>query len=114
MTQRTNRSRKPAKKTILGQPSWRMATTNVEAFVTEIGGQLGPVTFDRRRRRIQPLSVAPWATEKLDRSTPPIIKVLRGDFFCLPFGGNSTPYHGERHPIHGETANKKWTFVRYD
>ena len=35
------------KKTILGQPSWRVASKNVEAYVTEIGGQLAPVTFDR-------------------------------------------------------------------
>ena len=99
------------KKTVLSQPSWRIATPNVEAYVTETGGMIGPVTFDRRRKKIQPLSVAPWATEKLDRSTPPIIKALRGDFFCMPFGGNATPYRGERHPIHGETANGKWKLV---
>src|SRR6185437_14764298 len=23
---------------------------------------------------------------------------------------NSTPWRGERHPVHGETANSKWTF----
>ena len=76
--------------------------------MTEQGGHLGPVTFDRRNRRIRPYSVAPWATEKLDPSTPEIIKVLRGDFFCMPFGGNMSPYRGERHPVHGETANARW------
>jgi hypothetical protein len=69
---------------------------------------LGPVTFDRQGRKIQPYSVAPWAEEPVDRSLPPIIRVLRGDFFCLPFGGNATPYRGERHPVHGETANARW------
>ncbi len=97
-----------AKKTVLKQPSWRLASRDVEAFVTEQGGHLGPVTFDRRNRRIRPYSVAPWATEKLDPSTPEIIKVLRGDFFCMPFGGNMSPYRGERHPVHGETANARW------
>src|SRR2546421_13035183 len=99
------------KKTVLGQPSWRVATPNVEAYVTETGGMIGPVTFDRKRRKIQPLSVAPWASEKLDRSTPPIIKALRGDFFCMPFGGNATPFRSEKHPIHGETANGKWKLI---
>ena len=72
------------------------------AFVTRIGGHLGPVTFDRRGRKIMPLSVAPWAAERLDLATPPIIRALRGDFFCMPFGGNATPFRGrgsiERHP----------------
>src|SRR5439155_1832021 len=97
-------------KTILGQPSWRVASKRVEAFVTRTGGQMAPVVFDRRGRKIAPFSVAPWASEKLDRTTPPIIRALRGDFFCMPFGGNATPWRGEKHPIHGETANQPWTF----
>ena len=99
---------------VLGQPSWPIRTRRVEAFVTETGGHLGPVVFDRRGRKIEPLSVAPWALEKLDASVPAILRVLRGDFFCLPFGGNNTPYRGERHPIHGETANSRWTFESLD
>jgi|CZKM01.1.fsa_nt_gi hypothetical protein len=95
---------------ICGQPSWRLASTVVEAFVTEMGGQLGPVTFDRKGRKLQPYSVAPWAEEQTDPSLPPIIKALRGDFFCLPFGGNATPFGGEKHPVHGETANARWQF----
>jgi hypothetical protein len=35
---------------------------------------------------------------------------LRGDFFCLPFGGNGEVYRGESHPPHGETAGSPWTF----
>lgn len=90
------------------QPSWRLASDAVEAYVTETGGHLGPVTFDRQNRKLQPYSVAPWVEEKLDPTLPPIIKVLRGDFFCMPFGGNAAPYHGEHHPVHGETANARW------
>jgi cobalt/nickel transport system permease protein len=37
-----------------------------------------------------------------------VLRVLRGDFFCLPFGGNATAWHGEKHPLHGETANREW------
>jgi hypothetical protein len=69
------------------------------------------VTFDRRARKIRPYSVAPWGEERIDPSIPPIVRVLRGDFFCMPFGGNATPYRGERHPVHGETANATWKFV---
>jgi hypothetical protein len=95
---------------IHGQPSWRVASSQVEAFVTEMGGQLGPVTFDRKGRKLQPYSVAPWAEERLDPSQPPIIKALRGDFFCMPFGGNASQFGRERHPVHGETANARWQF----
>ncbi|MCU0771698.1 MAG: hypothetical protein MUE94_08030 [Verrucomicrobia bacterium] len=91
-----------------GQPSWRVANSEVEAFVTETGGHIGPVTFKLGEKKIQPFSIAPWAQEQVDPSLPPILKVLRGDFFCLPFGGNATQFKDEQHPVHGETANAKW------
>jgi hypothetical protein len=94
---------------IAGQPSWRIASADVEAHVTELGGHLAPVIYDRRGKRIAPFALAPWAGEPPDPSLPPILQVLRGDFFCLPFGGNETPFRGEKHPVHGETANARWT-----
>jgi len=99
-----------AKQMVYGQPSWRLASNEVEAFVTEMGGHLGPVTFERKGRKIRPYSVAPWAEETLDPSLPPVLQVLRGDFFCLPFGGNAKTFRGEKHPVHGETANVRWHF----
>jgi hypothetical protein len=39
-----------------------------------------------------------------------MLRALRGDFFCMPFGGNDKPYKGEQHPPHGETANGTWVF----
>jgi len=101
---------KPIQRIIRGQLSWRLASADVEAFVTQMGGHLGPVTFDCRGRRIQPLAVAPWAEEELPADLPPILRALRGDFFCLPFGGNAKPFEDEQHPLHGETANAVWTF----
>ncbi len=92
------------------EPSWRIASSTVEAFVTRRGGQLAPVTFDRHDRAIQPFAIAPWIGERNLPDMPPILQVLRGDFFCLPFGGNARPYRGEQHPPHGETANADWTF----
>jgi hypothetical protein len=99
-----------AKTTVCGQPSWRIASSEVEAFVTETGGHLGPVTFERQGRKIRPYSVSPWGQESFKPPLPPILQILRGDFFCLPFGGNTTPYRGEKHPVHGETANARWRF----
>src|SRR5690349_17412766 len=95
-------------KKIFGQPSWRFASQTVEAFLTERGGHLGPVTFKVDGKKISPFSVAPWWNEKLDKRLPAIIRVLRGDFFCMPFGGNETPFGKEQHPVHGDPANLKW------
>jgi len=105
MSQSMNRA---TLRTKFGQPSWRISNATVEAFVTQTGGQVGPITFRLGRETIQPYAVAPWAEERALKSLPWMLKVLRGDFFCLPFGGNSTPFRGELHPPHGETANNPW------
>lgn len=98
-----------ALRTVYGQPSWRLANDAVEAFVTETGGHLGPVAFRLGERTVQPYHVAPWAEEPTD-DLPPMLRALRGDFFCLPFGGGDAPFEGEQHPPHGETANATWSF----
>ena len=41
----------------------------------------------------------------------PVLVPLRGDFFCLPFGGNSDALDGEKHPPHGEVVGSPWTYV---
>lgn len=97
-----------ALQTVHGQPSWRLANERVEAFVTETGAHLGPVSFGLGDRTVRPYHVAPWAEEDT-ADLPPMLQALRGDFFCLPFGGGE-PFRGEAHPPHGETANADWTF----
>ena len=108
------KTKKPGLRNVAGHPSWRLRSSDVEAFITQQGGQMAPLTFEHRGRKLQPLSVAPWWREKLPPDTPPVVKILRGDFFCLPFGGNETPYGRERHPIHGETANARWKLEALD
>ncbi|MBI4025363.1 MAG: hypothetical protein HY360_10320 [Verrucomicrobia bacterium] len=96
---------------VSGQPSWRLRSDRVQMTVTRLGGHIAPVVFDRKRRRIQPFHVSPFSLEKTERGLAPILKVLRGDFFCLPFGGNVKPFRGERHSIHGEPCNRCWDHV---
>lgn len=93
-----------------GQPSWRIASDYVEAYVTELGGQMAPVTYDLGWRKIQPYAIAPWA-EDPPMDADPILQVLRGDFFCMPFGLGAKAYEGEIHPLHGEPANERWTLM---
>ncbi len=93
--------------TILGQKSFGIASDKVEAWITETGGQVAPVTFHLPHGDVEPFSITPWAEES--HEIAPILQVLRGDFFCMPFGGNNLPYGHEQYPIHGETANGNWT-----
>ncbi len=98
---------------IHGQPSWRFRSDRVEAAITRQGGHLAPVRFRLPHGVVEPFSVAPWAGEKLPKKIPPLLRSLRGDFFCAPFGGNESVYRGERHPPHGETANASWKFKSF-
>ena len=97
---------------MLGQPSWSFGTGLVRATLTRRGGHLAPVTFTLKSgQTVQPFAVAPWALRKLPREFPELLRSLRGDFFCCPFGANGVPWRGERHPPHGETANRTWRLV---
>jgi hypothetical protein len=103
---------RPRLETVLGQPSWSFGSSLVRATLTRRGGHLAPVTFTLPSgQTVQPFAVAPWAERKLPPGTPDLLRALRGDFFCCPFGGNGTPWRGEHHPPHGETANGNWTLV---
>jgi hypothetical protein len=93
---------------IQGQDSWALRTKNVEAAVTCQAGHLAPVRFRLGRRWVEPFEIAPWAEEELAAGTPQVLRVMRGDFFCMPFGGNQSVWRGEKHPPHGETANACW------
>ncbi len=101
---------KPTVKTIDSQPSWIIRTPQVELAVTQLGGHLAPVTFCRDTARpVQPYWISPWQND--GRKIPvPVLVPLRGDFFCLPFGGNGTPFRGQKHTVHGETATARWSF----
>lgn len=97
--------------TIEAQPSWKLATESTELAVTRLGGMMAPVTFFRDTAKpVRPYHLAPWLGEKA-KHDPPLLGALRGDWFCLPFGGNGAPFQGEKHPPHGEAANGEWRHV---
>lgn len=98
-------------RTIHQQPSFVMATKQVELAVTEIGGHMSPVTFFRDSDKpVQPYYISPWQDEKPTAMPAPVLVPLRGDFFCMPFGGNSDAVGGEKHPPHGEIVGSKWKY----
>lgn len=83
---------------------------NVTFNMTKAGGQLGPVRFRVGRRIVEPFHSAPWCDTAEAKKLIPLLRELRGDFFCAPFGAGPG-WRGEVHPPHGETANADWTVV---
>lgn len=88
--------------TIHGAPSYSLSSDLVSLHITRDGGQIAPVKFILGERTVSPYSLAPWKPGEVDAELPVLLKNLRGDFFCLPFGPQQDS------PPHGETANHAW------
>lgn len=89
---------------IHGEPSHIVKTPEVDFHVTERAGHLAPVTFHLPGRDALPYSLSPWQPSQY-KELPPLLSVLRGDFLCFPFGGQTAG------PPHGEPANHCWSRV---
>jgi len=108
------KAKKPPLRVVEGAPSWSFASDCVEAHLTRDGGHLAPLLFRTPRGVVRPMAIAPWARERLPADIDPLLGVLRGDFFCAPFGGNAEPWRGKKFPTHGETASGRWTSAELD
>ncbi len=94
-------------RTIHGEPSFQLASAELDLHVTARGGQLAPVVFHLAGRDVSPYALAPWEPSEYPE-LPPLLSVLRGDFLCFPFGGQTAG------PPHGETANDVWRQIESD
>jgi hypothetical protein len=91
---------------IHGADSHLLASDVVELAVTAQGGHMAPVGFHLADgRKVMPYALAPWLPDELDAEMPVLLRQLRGDFFCFPFGPQADG------PPHGETANGIWELV---
>ncbi len=88
----------------------QLESDHVRLEVGTKGGFLYPVEFLLEDgRSISPLHCAPWIKETVPEETPPMLRGLRGDFFCAPFGTSDlTP---EETRPHGATANANWKVI---
>jgi hypothetical protein len=93
---------------IHGQEAWVIENGEIELNVSRLGAQMAPVVFDKRGEPFNPYYISPWQGENLPQPCPVLVP-LRGDFFCLPFGGNGAAFRGQQHPPHGETSGEPWT-----
>jgi hypothetical protein len=87
-----------------GENSFHLTTPELDLSVTACAGHMAPVVFHLPGRDVSPYALAPWQPHEYP-DMPPLLSVLRGDFLCLPFGGQ------ENGPPHGDTANAEWTLV---
>ncbi len=94
------------------RPSYTISNEKLKVYVTVEGGHL-TADFFIGGRVINPFFIAPWWKEAPYIEEDKILNVLRGDFFCFPFGGNDEEYNGIKFPIHGETSNNNWLFESY-
>jgi hypothetical protein len=68
---------------------WTLKWAHGEAEVQALGAMLAPVRFDLGGgRSVSPLQVAPWED---DARWPGIMRALRGEWPCLPFGRVDAP-----------------------
>lgn len=91
--------------TIHGAPSYVLRTPEVDLAVTQTAGHLAPVRFYLGTLTAAPYSLSPWTPAQIDQGLPNLLLYLRGDFLCLPFGGQ------ENGPPHGDVANANWSLV---
>jgi hypothetical protein len=86
-----------------GHPSWHLSSEQSDAYVSIQGGMV-TVDYKIANRTISPYYVLPWWDEEGAASLDNLSQLLRGDFFCMPFGADiqddgSILYHGK--PAHG-------------
>ena len=87
--------------------TFALLSDRVSLGVTETAGHLSDVTFIiGDGRSVAPMHTAPWSNEELPPDIPPILRILRGDFFCAPFGASDV-IPGDN-PTHGASANGLW------
>lgn len=98
---------------INGQGCWKIENSSICMHITRMGGHLGPVTFFCEDEFGKVVNISPYFINLWESSYAQIedelLKPLRGDFFCLPFG-NDNRYGDEIHPDHGESATALWHY----
>ena len=97
--------------TEMGREAWTLSNGETDLAVTVRGGHMAPVRFFADTDSpVEPYYVSPWQEEDGPVPGPGVLDPLRGDFFCMPFGGDNA-YGGETHPVHGEVSEGEWRFL---
>jgi hypothetical protein len=100
-------------------------TSHVSFAIQRLGAQLGPSVFVLSDgRQVSPLHVAPWVDDPEAEALPGILRSLRGEWPCVPFGYGTevasdtparwasvlaSPEPGE--DVHGYSSNALWDWL---
>lgn len=99
--------------------AWRLEWAYGRAEVQALGAMLGPLHFRLDAERdLQVMHVAPWAGTTDSLALPGVLRRLRGEWPCVPFGRTDLPpdLPPGWEPLapddiwpHGYSANHRWT-----
>lgn len=97
---------------------WRLDWDHGSAEVQPLGGMLGPVSLRLDgERELDLMHVAPWAGTTGAAGLPGVLRRLRGEWPCVPFGRADTPsnlppgwraHASDDDWMHGYAANQRW------
>ena len=77
---------------------WKLKNSYIEMETQSLAGMIGPVTVHLEDRSVSPFAVAPWAKESHTAQLPGILRALRGEWVCVPFG----------RPVNPDSLPKEW------
>lgn len=107
-----------------GDASRTLTWAHGSAELQRLGGMLGPVAFKAPGSAdFQPLHVAPWAEEPGADELPGILRRLRGEWPCVPFGRVDAPRDwptgwtsttADDEWGHGYASHHEWEWVAQD
>ncbi|MEM7442345.1 MAG: hypothetical protein AAF414_03325 [Pseudomonadota bacterium] len=94
--------------------------------VQRLGAMMAPIKFNLDDgRQVSPMQIAPWAGEPGTEQLPGILRRLRGEWPCVPFGytvppdGFSDAWSSVSHAAepdeepHGHCSNNDWEWVEW-
>jgi hypothetical protein len=100
---------------------WRLVWDYGSAEVQSLGGMLGPVSLRLGgERELEVMHVAPWAGMTRAAALPGLMRRLRGEWPCVPFGRTDIPADlpagWTTHPpgdawSHGYASNHRWQCI---
>ncbi|MCD8350581.1 MAG: hypothetical protein LUC93_08240 [Planctomycetaceae bacterium] len=96
--------------THFGQPCYAFGNEKVDLYSTVLAGNTNPY-FRLGSRHVSPFFIPSWWNEGWLENAPPLFNVCRGNFFCLPLGGDLEGTRGKVIPIHGRCANEHWNWA---